>query len=301
MSEQIKNKVLNMEVPPPAGAWDFIAARLDEYAVSGAPAIQKKMKTLSAEPPAFVWNEIKKELDKNAEKVFPLYPRKKFFYLRYAAAVVFIGLVATGISFYFSSNKTNLSAEAITKKDSSADAIAKNNNQTIEPSNTIKENTEKHIAETTGISSSNTSNRLPLGTQDEYTETYAFNEITLQKAGPASYTDEYNPSEGVRLVARDVKGGIPGGINAVTAGSNYFITTGPNGEVVRVSNKLSGVIQLFGDAATQEYLDAVMQESAVWKQKFYNLRNKLSKISPSPNNFFDIVQLAAALKEDKRP
>ena len=104
------------------------------------------------------------------------------------------------------------------------------------------------------------------------------------------------------MVARDLNGNGADGINAVSADENHFITNGPNGDVVRVSNKLSNIIPLLSDDnTTQEYLDVVIKESAVWKQRYDNLRNKLSKIAPSPNNFLDIIQLASVLNEAKKP
>ena len=65
MSEQLKNKILNMEVAPPPAAWDFIAAELDKNTVSGEAAIQYKMNQMEANPPSFIWTAIEKELDKN--------------------------------------------------------------------------------------------------------------------------------------------------------------------------------------------------------------------------------------------
>jgi hypothetical protein len=302
MSEQLKNKILNMEVAPPAAAWDFIAAELDKNATSGEAAIQYKMNQLEATPPTFIWSSIEKELDKNAEKVVPINRNKNFIFLRYAAAAVVIGLIGLLVFRYFNSNQT------VKPSDNNSVALNNNNNPAIEQSiNPITEPPAKTESATTtkDISSpTNTSNRLPLETQDEYTkDVYAFNEVDLKKAmgQTVTYRDLYNPLEEVRIKARDIHGNIPSGINAVTASNNYFITTGPNGEVVRVSNKLANVLQLFGDAASQEYLDIVVQEGAMWKQRFFNLRNKLNKVTASPDNFFDIVQLATALKEEKKP
>ena len=308
MSEQLKNKILNMEVAPPAAAWDFIAAELDKQAVSGAAGVQLKMHEMEVTPPAFVWNEIEKELDKNAEKVVPINRNSNFIFLRYAAAAVVVGLIGLFVFRYFNNNQT------IQPSNSSTEALAKVDNQTIEfihrslseggQSNNTDNDTNRTPETTTNISSqpSSTSNRLPLETKD-LKEIYAFNELKLQPSGiEERLFTGYNPEEEVRLVARDVKGNIPSGINAVTAGNNYFITTGPNGEVVRVSNKLMNIIQMLGDdESTRENIDQIIEESAVWKQRFYNLRSRLSKLSPSPGNFMDIIQLTKALNEEKRP
>lgn len=317
MSEQLKYKMQNLEMAPPPGAWDFIAAQLDKNAVTGLPAIQHKMNTLTAKPPASAWKEIEKELDKNDEKVIPISRSKKIGYWKYAAAAIFIGLVATGVSLFFNSNQkslpSNLKNEQVAKADnnlvtqqsnSSTQASAQVDNQSTQ---TLPDTEENKSTSINDISSTPyTSSRLPLETQNEneYNDALAMNETSLQKASAdeVSYADLYNPSEGIRMIAREVNGNIPGGINAVTAGNNYFITNGPNGEVVRVSNKLSNIIPLLSDDnTTQEYLDVVIKESAIWKQRYDNLRNKMSKIAPSPNNFLDIIQLTKALKEDKKP
>lgn len=297
MSEQLKNKILNMEVAPPAAAWDFIAARLDEQAVSGAAAVQLKMNEMEVTPPAFVWNEIEKELDKNAEKVVPINRNRNFIFLRYAAVAVVVGLIGLFVFRFFNSNQT------IEQSGNQPIAAVDNNNQTAKPSNnTTTTDTNTPSSETISTRPSNTSNRLPLETKD-LKEIYAYNELKLQPSGiEERLFTGFNPEEEVRVVARDLNGNIPSGINAVTAGNNYFITTGPNGEVVRVSNKLANIIQMLGDdESTRENIDQIIQESAVWKQRFYNLRSRLSKLAPSPNNFMDILQIAAALKEEKRP
>lgn len=300
MSEQVKHKMQNLEMAPPPGSWDFIAAQLDQNAV------QKKMNGLSVTPPSFVWNEIEKELDKNAEKVIPINRSKNFYYLRYAAAAVVIGIISTFAFWYFNSNQT------IKQSNSSTEALAKADNQTIKPSSDTEQNTAdtnktQEPVSTTDISTTPyTSNHLPLETQNEdgYKDVLAYNESPLHKANAEeiSYADVYNPNEGVNIIARDVSSSMPDGINAVSANENYFITSGPNGQVVRVSNKLSNIIPLLSDDnTTQEYLDVAIKESVTWKQRYDNLRSKLSKIAPSPNNFLDIVQLASALNEAKKP
>ncbi|RTL60293.1 MAG: hypothetical protein EKK37_05505 [Sphingobacteriales bacterium] len=300
MSEQLKNKILNMEVAPPATAWDFIAARLDEQAISGSAAVQLKMNQLEVAPPSFVWSEIEKELDKNAEKVVPFRSRNTK-RLLYAVAAALVGIIGYNVMNYYltSNSSTNISTPG------SVTIAGNNQNQSPDTSLNIASN-DNNQSNDTNISSSqsNTTNRLPLETNNGKDEVYADNNVNLQKADaePVSYADLYNPDEGVHLVAHDLNGNIPSGINAITAGNNYFITTGPNGEVVRVSNKLANIIQMLGDdGGSEENINVIIKESAVWKQRFYNLRNKLSKLAPSPNNFMDIVELANALKEEKKP
>ena len=298
MSEQVKHKMQNLEIAPPPGAWDFIAAQLDQNAV------QQKMNQLEITPPAFAWKEIEKELDKNAEKVIPISRNKKIIYLRYAAVAVFIGLIATGITLYFNNTKTIKHTGSPTETAANVDNQPKGNAAINNVSDS--DNTQAPVTTTNTSSTPYTSSRLPLETQNEegYKDVLAYNEFPLQKASTdeISYADLYNPNEGVNMVARDLNGNGADGINAVSADENHFITNGPNGDVVRVSNKLSNIIPLLSDDnTTQEYLDVVIKESAVWKQRYDNLRNKLSKIAPSPNNFLDIIQLASVLNEAKKP
>lgn len=300
MSEQLKNKILNMEVAPPSAAWDFIAARLDEQATSGSAAVQLKMNSLEVTPPAFAWGEIEKELDKNAEKIIP-FNRSNNKKLLYAIAAVLVGVIGYNVARYFLNPNSKTGNPAI------ENIVITGNNQERFPdsSGKIASNDSQSPGSDSDISSvqTNISNRLPLETNNS-AEVYADNNVSLQKAEaePVSYAGLYNPNEGVHIVARDLNGNIPSGINALTASNNYFITTGPNGEVVRVSNKLTNIIQMLGDdASTEENINVIIKESAVWKQRFYNLRNKLSKLAPSPNNFMDIIELAHALKEEKTP
>lgn len=301
MSEQLKNKILNMEVAPPAAAWDFIAARLDEQTTGGSAAVQLKMNQLEVAPPAFVWDEIEKELDKNAEKVIP-FNQPKTKRLVYAVAAVLVGVIGYNVvNYYLNSTATTTfsSPESVT--------IAGNNqNQSPDTSNPVVSNDNQTPGTNNDISSapSNTTSRLPLETEDQYTKnTYAYNDVDLQKVvGEAiGHQLSYNPEEGVKILACDIEGDIPGGINAVTANKNYFITTGPNGEVVRVSNKLADIIQSKDNETGNEENINTIEKNDVWKQRYNELRNKLSKLAPSPTNFMDIIQLASLLKEEKKP
>ncbi|MBI2729706.1 MAG: hypothetical protein HYX40_02970 [Sphingobacteriales bacterium] len=304
MSEQLRNKILHMEVAPPAAAWDYIASQLDKT-LTGTGAVQQKMNQLTVPPPAFIWNEIEKELDKSQQRIIPISRGNKINYWRYTAAAIFIGMIATGITLFLTNKKFNTpvkNEDALTKSDKQ---VIKTDNDAAISKVSDSLNTQPHSQH--NISSTPyTSNRLPLNKQRNETlnDALAINDIPLKKVNAVEINNDIeNPYNGVKIIARDLNGNIPTGINAITAGNDYFITTGPNGEVVRVSNKLANIIQLLGDenSTTQEYIDVVIKESAIWKQRFYNLRNKLSKIAPSPNNFLDIIQLTNALKEEKKP
>ncbi|HET9057907.1 MAG TPA: hypothetical protein VFN30_13760 [Chitinophagaceae bacterium] len=291
----------HLEVTPPEVAWSYISTQLDANAVRGEAAIQKKMKNFNEEPPAIVWNAVEKHLNKSTGKIVFIPQHKKDFYLRYAAAAVLVGFITIGITLYLSNNKKNFLAGDSTKKNSSAEVFG-NDTSLATQSPLNSENVERKNSEPEIVSVTNKSSRFSSGTHAKYAHMHAFNGFVLQKAAPRSYTDQNRTYEDVKLVAPNLNDNALLGINSLKANDDYFVTTGPNGEIVRVSNKLSEVLPLLDEGTlAQEYLDVVIKESIAWKQRLYNLRNKLNKISPSPDNFFDIVQLAAMLTDEKIP
>lgn len=300
MSDVLKNKLLDMEVAPPTTAWDFIAHSLEQNKANPVSSIQQKMHTVEVPPPATVWYSIEELLNKDAENVIPFRGNRPLAWIRWAAAAIFIGLIATGAFWYFSNPPAG--DKNISNSLAQTEKIQPNSNSNV-PGNKQPDSVQELNSGENNNSdaSSYSSTHLTPEQEDAYTKgLLAVNDIPLKRVlpDPVNYEDDYSPAEGVKLVARNMNDNIATGINAITADNNYFITTGPNGEVVRVSNKLAGVISMMDDNSIPDYIN---MESIEWKQRLYTLRSKISNVAPAPENFLDIIQLANLLKEAKMP
>lgn len=300
MSDVLKNKLLGMEVAPPPTSWNFIARSLEQNNVNPFSGIQHKMNTVEIPPPATVWSSIEESLNKNAKEVISIRNNQHLAWMRWAAAAIFIGLIALGAVWYYG----NTSSE----NNNIANSLAQTENTQTNSNSNLPGNKKPDTVQKLNSGENNDRNASPYSSahltpeqEDAYTKSLlAVNDIPLKRVlpDPVNYEDHYSPAEGVKLVARDINDNIATGINAITADNNYFITSGPNGEVVRVSHKLADVISMMDDNSIPDYIN---MESIEWKQRLYTLRSKISKIAPAPENFLDIIQLANLLKEAKMP
>src|SRR5690349_18941393 len=96
----LQNKLNNYEVTPPAQVWDKVAAALDESLLDHD--FPSKLYEIQAAPPASAWNNISASLSQHGNipieeaKVVPM-RKKATTFIRYAAAVLLIGVVAAGV------------------------------------------------------------------------------------------------------------------------------------------------------------------------------------------------------------
>ena len=94
MKDELKNKLYNHQVDPPASTWPSIARELDNEVKATFP---QKLYSFETAPPPGVWNKIAGELESSHEKVIPLFKKNPKIW-RYAAAAAVIGFLA--ISFF---------------------------------------------------------------------------------------------------------------------------------------------------------------------------------------------------------
>jgi hypothetical protein len=95
-------------------------------------------------------------------------------------------------------------------------------------------------------------------------------------------------------------GDTPMDISLMNTGNAYISITGPDGQPVKVSSKLSSLVGYLSnsDVNTRENLDVIIQESAKWRAIFSAWRNKMANnaLAPSLSNFMDIIELSEILE-----
>ena len=305
MSVNVQNKLLHYEMPPPAGAWENIALRLDtEFDVSESN-ISTRLSDAALEPPADVWRNIMTILDQEQEqpKVIP------FNWKRLVAAAVIIGMLITTAVYYKSNQTSNTSGELAVNNNKKVDTVNGNIPKPIKedaidlatlsiedniPRETVLFHTGKRVKPTLRLlAAENPSNHEPY---EESPITY----ITKQAFQLADAT-EVAAISGPPL--RDANGKIIMDLSLLTTqSSNYITVTGPNGEQTHISSKFANFLAYLNSNSgeEEEYIDFLIRQSSVWKKRFEDWRAKILKqanFSPSCATFFDILELKELIKE----
>jgi hypothetical protein len=330
MNNNWQHKISNCEVTPPANAWSNIANALDKVesgsinfvsklaAFEATPPVtaqknifdlldadtsasfEKKLYKFETAAPANAWANIVTELQKGETKIIPLNTNgtvrtMRPLYYRAAAAAVIIGLLGVGIFIF---NKKNVeqveiaNIPTVTPKvnDSGANNIAAANTTTpvVTPQTKQTTTTQEVVKQPEIIDVATKVKRIkPEYVQSDETENLAQNPANLQAEK-----------------LKNSKGETPEDINLVNANANGYVTiSGPDGQQVRLSNKLAAFAGYLNDKKTeaQENLEVIIKESSKWRATFANWRNKMinNGIAPSPVNFMDIVELSNMLEANK--
>ena len=331
MSEQVRHKLIDFAVAPPATAWESIAERLDDdrkYTVVASkmdgfeappPAstweaistrlgddgqytiVAAKMNNFETAPPALLWDKIAASLSEPgtpvAAETAPVIQLRKILYRALAAAVI-ISVIVGG--WMMLSNKSSVHTE-----------IVKNNQAvTPAPSANLQEKTTVSPATATDADDTNVISipteavaaRQQNDRHHEANITYAEDDRVLKYA-----VVERLPAfhEGPIVISSapivDANGVVIRDMDVLTTNSNYIMVTGPNGQQARISAKFASVIRYLNGSTddTEEYLDKVIKESDTWKKRFHEWRSKISQSSfiPSSANFLDIIEFKNLIEE----
>jgi hypothetical protein len=330
MSEQLRHKMIDLEVAPPPASWESIAARLDDdkqYHVLAAKMtnaeaippsaawesiasrlqddkqytlVSAKMNDFEATPPPQIWNNVLNALEETKTSEVPVINMRRTIY-RIAAAAIFIGFFIGG---WMLINKNTAAIEVAKNTTTPAVPVpqaipGKNNPENKVTGNNTPANQKEDVSVTE-------KNYLP---QPVIKSNHSFLPADDYTENPARYAMVSIPDEGRNLSAPSIiappildKNGDPIiDIDVLTTNSNYLVVAGPNGQLTRISSKFANVIRYFngGSEDTEEYLDRVIKESATWKKRFKEWRNKISQSSyiPSSVNFLDIVEFKDLIQE----
>lgn len=263
----LKHKMTNYEVVPPAGIWDKIAASLDESELDNAfPA---KLHDMQVNPPAAAWINIEAELTGAEAPVIPL--RKKTSpFLRYAAAAILIGIIATGIFRY--AGRTDGSSETdgttiVKAKPAEADIVPtipveKNNPPAITTDEVLPEN-KSVIAQAehpAPFREQRDLHRAAAVTSYPYTDAYDYAGNPLY-----AYTDYVMPDVADR----------------------YIMLMTPDGNIIRMSKKLGNLVCCVSGE----------EQDPECKSQIKKWQEKLAASPAAPGNFLDIVNLVNSLDD----
>ncbi|MEO5945718.1 MAG: hypothetical protein ABIP79_02800 [Chitinophagaceae bacterium] len=306
MNSGFQNRMYDYEVTPPAGVWNKIAVELDDSALSNKfPATLQDLELMPANhawknialaldesllvddysaklsgiailPPPTTWSKITNSLD--AESVISKSEKRRIApFIRYAVAAAIIGLIAWG-GFYLFNNK-------------SGDTPIAKEEPVISPTpKTTPEISKVTPIENTDIEDINSS--IQEARNDAALEaskkTYAKLDITVAKSKIKNAADFYFVPEITEPGVRSLGNWQPP-IAKEDLSNRYFTLMTPEGNIIRISKKLSDIVGcVAGAEKDQECLDQLK----IWRQKMANPSS-----AQSSANFMEILNLANSLQD----
>lgn len=315
MSSSIQNKLLSIEVPPPPGVWDKIAAELDDSelehqypsklyeltvlppagvwekiagsldAALPAATAAAKLMALEIAPPATTWNKIKTSLDAELEAAIP--EQRRFSPLwRYAAAAAIIGLIAwSGINLLNSKKQQTL--------------VAKQEPPLLPEKTDTPVTTREEVAINEPTVSSD---KIATTESDD-----ARNDAALEASKKTFAKLDISHSSKIKEAANFYFGkmassGTTRGLNIgsddddaiptyTKEADRYIILMTPDGNIIRMSKKLSSMICCVSGEEQDEDCKDQMKK---WREKMAN-----SAAGHSPGNLMDILGLLNSLQDDE--
>jgi len=302
--EDIFAQLRAMEIEPPEGIWQQLEPKIEAQEVSPKFSFGFQLVNAEVEPPAAIWQKIEKELDRN--KIIAVPARKinirKIAFGITAAAACLAGIVLISNLYKVDDKITGL-ADSIHNVTTPSE-----NKLTPTPSQTpalAEEKTPQHHSTTPDT---NADTEQANGNQVVETVQDKFYEVTSadNNLKPINTTEnDYAVNEEKQ---RDLNGNIIDKIgDYVTTGAyGYLMAIGPNGNSVRVSGKLQNMIEFFDDKdlnepENEEYLDQVMKESNVWKQRLKTWMSAVNgpDAAPPVMNFTNPIDLLRFLDKNK--
>jgi len=293
MAEGLKNKLSNLNFPPPDGSWDGIKARLDNEYDRGDAIVRNKVFNSAVTPPADNFNKIKEAL--NSTTSTPVVKLKAINapYYKVAVAAVILCVVSAAAFYLF-----NFRLPTAVNDTSSAFPVFSESKDPSEQSINLPDNNSSEAGLKKEFVNKSSKKIIPESRE----------EVPVQYAG-MHYSEPYPPGyvtiNAEKLIVkpetdihveapplRDENGAIILDMELVKDGSgDFMIVTGPNGKQVRLSEKFADKIRYLNKTLLPVYFDI---EAFKWSYQFDEWRETLisnTDFIPTAGNYFDILEL----------
>jgi hypothetical protein len=275
--------------------------------------LRERLYQLETPPPVDVWERIAQTLDESDERkapVIPLQPVKKYNWLKVALAASFIGFVVmTGLWYAERGKKAEkiiVRENGTPTRDTLKEPGTQNTTaQVTEPpandnnaGNNNRDNSSNNSINNTTAGNNNgtqVQNKTPQQKGDRLPVTNERNIVTQKDPSPLVAENKNLP----KVVARDSSGKVILDINEIQS-ANETTLTGP---VTAGDKSIARILSKISANGDDEELDRVIKDSPYWKNKIQEWRNKLirSGYTPSAVNLMDLPALLKILQEEKTP
>jgi hypothetical protein len=316
MSSGPENKMYNLEVPPPVGVWEKIAAELDESALSqqfpsrlyNSMAIPPphiwnsiannldesifvtdyadKLANIEITPPAAAWNKIKTLLNTGHEAVTPV-RRSISPFIKYAVAAAIISFLAWGGMKLL--NNDPASSIAVNEKNNNGV-----NAETVSPDKNVVVADENVETPEIALIKEEIRNDAAL---EASKKTFAKLDVAqtqskIKKAADFFFVSDdydYTPSgtpRGFDLNTTIVLPDPP----AINKGNRYIVLMTPDGNIIRMSKKFRDIVCcISGEELDKDCTDQLKK----WREKIAT-----PSVMHSSGNFMEILSLLDAMQEN---
>ncbi len=264
MNKEVRNKIYEMETPPPTGVWDRVSAELDESAI-GSP-FSNKLKELALAPPASSWKKIESQLDNDVAPTRTV--TRSIPWLRYAAAAAVLAALAWGSTFVF--NGTKNANEEVTVNEPTSEPPVKINTTPAQTDQPEKEETavadeEERRNDAALEASKRTYAKLNTPKRNKIRNAAGFH-FALEGPDPIVSPESMDPA------------------------TRYILLMTPDGNFIRMAKKWNHLLCcVAGEEQDAECTDQLKK----WKDKMAQ-----SSQTASPGNFGDIMHLLKTLQEE---
>lgn len=315
MKSGIQHKLLSIELAPPPGVWDKIAAELDESVLSSkfphtlyhaqslppvhcwqgiAAALDEplfvqdyatKLAGIELAPPHSAWNKIKSSLEE--ENTVAPGSRRISIFIKYAAAAAILAFLAWGGSRLFSDNKDN---STVAKQETNNPE----NNSTAITTSTLSLQDENIGSNAVDASLEEARNDAAL---EASKKTFAKLDVTTTRHKIKNAADfffvaddyDYIPTVGTRSLVLEPDNNPPY-IDPMDMNNRYVILMTPDGNIIRMSKKLK---ELVCCVSGEDEDKACVDQMKKWRDKIAN-----PATAHSPGNFLDIMSMINSLQDN---
>ncbi len=296
-----KEKLFHAGETPPGDAWEQISRNLDNE-----PFVVFKDKLFHREvmPPADAWQHIQEQL--SGAKVVPI--RRGRLLVRVMAAAALVGIMFFAVNRLMVGNGQLETAVSGRSHTSPGESVRSEHGGHSDAVKAITDSQEQVAGApyTTIIADNSAASRSRVDGTPETEHTSSFTYREVEKAAPVAttatpFTDRMDLSAGISRKLRNQYGEIKEDVSLLDLPNSYFMTTGPNGQSVRVSSKFRNTIQYLNAEGKEEPLDIILRESRYWKSVFSTWKNKVghSSFVPAIDNFMDIAELMNLIREEE--
>jgi hypothetical protein len=304
MPENIQHTLSNLEIPPPASAWEGISAQLNTDYDAVEIKLAQKLSAWEATPPPTAWATIAVALPVPASQKQPAkvitFPFRKV-----AIAAALTGLVCLAVWYYFTANGNLTGPQAVVPNTAATVPAAILPVPANPPAIAGIKITRSSAQRSAVTARYNRAVSSQVQTAAYIPENQTTAAVNLPYAGlNAVRTITRVPSPNVAAPPiRDANGNIILDTDLIRADNdNYIVVTGPNGEQTRISSKFLHVLSsLNADVEPHEYFDLMIRENNLWKIRFREWRSKIiqqASFIPTATNFLDILELKDMLQEN---
>lgn len=312
MASDVKHTLLNLEIAPPEGAWEHIAARLGEEFDAGEIKVSQKLSDIEITPPAGVWMNVSAALD-TAQPVQAAASKGAVVRIlrKWVAVAAVLLVVATGAFYLLNNNNTGQDQITATEQ-LPVPAIPEHTPPAMDRTQLpeVEEAEEEIVAARRFRSRNAVANPY----QNMVIARAAY---VMPQRQEIIWETDLRPAEPDDIPAMDIisdpnvqappirddNGNIILDPHLILGDDGqYIVVTSPNGQQTRISSKFLPLLtSLHGRPEPVDHVPYIFNEDNMWKQRIHEWKDKMLKQAsfiPAATNFLDLLELKEILLEN---